>query len=641
MYSDLQWLFRVKGGKGGEGEKERLDFFEKEGGRGQKTCGDRGEADSVFWGRRRRGEGQGVSARGGDPRRGEMGGKERLGKGRKGIRGGGAGESRGSWRAGWLLSLFAALSLLGSGDAYFLMGKLSWRELQAGGGEGGKAFEFRVDTVWAIDNVGLGLSGRDDFRAEIRSEWAAAVQQGPGALLPVPVTSILLGDGSSLPGQGGLLRLNVTRVDAETVHASLMVTRVYNASLGGTLNVSFEGCCRPPWALNNPGMPFRLSAGIPLEKAGNSALLSSPVIAMHPIVQLRGSEEAAGSPGSTDHFVVAASSSRGDSLAFRMAIAGEMGEGVEANQPEFSLPQGVALSSDGGIVSADTSLSSCPATGRCVRQISVIVTSGNSTSSALDFLIEIVRAGTNLHAPVADYSVFLATPETTPTNPAQIDCRNGEVALPSFSAYLVSECIDLADSASFPCDSYMGVCPPMSYVYVPPFNGPKYIRCPHPRCPLYPHPKSTPSVDAFFLMQSSLGSRKTNSLLVSPQPSCFSQKECSPGLHRLYCTRASSQSAAESSMRVSFHEQDAGQTLSRIVPSATPPMGVTLSPFCETAGDCIGGSVDSASTKFVDISWKPDCGTQLGRFIFVIFPGPPPLAHCIAWYSRFFQLAVV
>ena len=388
----------------------------------------------------------------------------------------------GLWARG-VLSLLVAFSLLGVGDAYFLMGKLSWKQSNASESQAaeGIAIEYRVDTVWAIDNVGTGLSGRDDYRAEIRSEWAAAVQRGPGALLPVPVTSILLGDGTSLPGQGDILRLNVTRVDSETVHASLTIAHSYNASSSQgsmRMNVSFEGCCRAPWVLNNPGMPFRLSTEVVIDDMDNSVLKSSPIVAMHPIVQLRGSEDGSPShPLGTEQFSIAASSGPRGSLEFRLATAGEMGEGVEAGQPDFLLPQGITLSSD-GTVTVETSLSLCPQLqgSRCVRQLPVIISSGNSTSSSLDFLIEVLGAGTNLHAPVADFSVFLTTPATSAENPAQIDCRNGQVALPSHSAYLVSQCIDLADAALFPCDAYLGICPPVSYVAVPPFNGPRFIR---------------------------------------------------------------------------------------------------------------------------------------------------------------------
>jgi hypothetical protein len=353
-----------------------------------------------------------------------------------------------------------------AGDAFFLMGKLTWRRVDATE----RKFQFRVDTVWTRDNIGEGLGIKDVWRIQIQQEWSAAVSQGPGALLPVPLALLRLGDEAVVPADNSsLLYMNVTLVDSVSVHASLVYTHVYNSSGPESYHVSFEGCCRPPFLLNNRDTSVRLQATVSTEIGA----AMSPVVAMHPIVKLRGVEPREGSvqsiaiPAALDNLI-------GASLQFRFATKAEMGDGMDIEQPSFSYPEGVTLTSQ-GILSVEAWLGGCPSAGRCVRHVPIIVSSRNQTS-AMEFLVEIIRSGSNMQAPAADFSVFLTTPETSAVQPALVKCGTGEVSLPNNSTYAVSDCLDMDEMQRFSCHGYVGVCPPLPYAFVQPFDDPKYIR---------------------------------------------------------------------------------------------------------------------------------------------------------------------
>jgi hypothetical protein len=371
-----------------------------------------------------------------------------------------------------LLLLFVVCTHFEAADAVFFMGKLTWRRVDAME----RKFQFRVDTVWARDNIGGGLGIKDIWRLDIQKQWAAAVSQGPGAMIPVPFARLRLGDESVTPADNSsILYMNVTLVDSASVHASLVFTHTYNSSGPENYQVSFEGCCRPSYLMNNPDTVFRLQATVSTQPGATM----SPVVAMHPIVQLRGVEDKASSHQSIT-IPAALDDSIGAPLLFRMATKAEMGEGIDGDQLPYSHPEGVTLTSE-GLLTVEAWLGRCSTSKRCLHHVALVVSFRNQTS-AMEFLIEIVRPSSNSHAPTADFTAFLTTPETSAVHPAVVKCGTGEISLPSNSTYAVSDCFDVEEMASFTCDGYIGVCPPLAYAFVPPFDHPKYIRCDLPTC---------------------------------------------------------------------------------------------------------------------------------------------------------------
>lgn len=240
---------------------------------------------------------------------------------------------------GMVLTMFLLLSSIESQATHFRTGTISWTEVSPG------VVEFDIQQGWrrsffGSPNVGDVIS--------------------PG--------SFIFGDGNATS-----ISLTVTSVDfaEDWVFGTFSTTHTYSST--GNYTAYWNGCCRISTLENAPDASYRVETIVNVG-AGNVP----PVSSISPVVNVVNGLTNAAIP-------VPASDPNGDPLTWRFSTSAENGMPASANPPA-----GMTINSTTGVINWNT----VGLTAGNQYAVAVAIEDG-LTKTMIDFVVEIVEAGTN------------------------------------------------------------------------------------------------------------------------------------------------------------------------------------------------------------------------------------------------------